>query len=138
MAEGFVKAVFLGILGTTVALILYFILFGYTGTGNWSFRQGANNDTVGNNIINAEDDSNGWKGVLFYAAEAIEVPISEYYYTYCFNLAVEDYAYLDRVLGYKVNSKNTDLSSSDIASIDFDNAMHGSSTAVSRYTTEWK
>ena len=135
--EGFVKAVFLGILGTTVALILYFILFGFSGSSNWSFSQGSANSTQGHEILNT--DTTGWKGVLFYAAEAIEVPISAYYYKYCLNVATEDYAYLDRIMGYDVDTTITDLSgSNDIFHRSFDGSKASDSSAVSRYSTDWK
>lgn len=58
--DSFVKQVFLMILGSTVALFLFWLFFGVKQTDTW------------------------WKGALWTAAEGVEVGISRYYYDYCY------------------------------------------------------
>ena len=118
-----VKAVFLALMGAVAAVILYFVLFGQMKSGSTG-------------IIRADPSGERWEGALFYAARAIESPISRYYYEYCYKPGILEYYYLDKDLGY-------DIDSLDVPSTGFDgfpgnNVKSSVSSAVSGYTTGWK
>ena len=80
MAEKFVKNVFLMLMGTIVALLLYRAFFGQHSGGI------------------------EWKGALMFAAEAIEQPISRYYFEYCFLPNIHSTDAIDRQLGCTVTT----------------------------------
>ena len=131
MFEQFVKAVFLTIMGSTVALFLYWIIFGQS-LGNYS------------PFFVSDPNTEKWEGVLFYAAEAVETPISRYYYDYCYTPSIMEYSYMDSYLGLKVDStslKNTDLSGytdSNNVAVYSDGASGTNSSSVAKYSTGWK
>lgn len=128
-----VKNAFLVIMGVTVAMILYLVLFGtYDLNGN---------SLVGTKTGNITQVSE-WKGVLWYAAEAMETPISRYYYEYCYlpNLHKDDY--VDEALGGSKNFSTlqrttTDLSSTPTDDKDTYNFSISNSSVFPTYSTEW-
>ena len=106
-----VKNAFLMIMGATVAVILYWVFFG-----------------------------NGvWRGVIWFAADAVESSISRYYYEFCYlpNAHVNDY--MDESLGCSIifpindiQKTTSDLSSTDLVSVPID---YTEASAV--YSTGW-
>lgn len=90
-----VKNVFLTIMGVTVAMILYMVFFGTTSFDGTSL--------VGTKTGNITQTSS-WQGVLWYAAESIETPISRYYYEYCYLPNIHQSDYVDEALGGIKNS----------------------------------
>ena len=128
----FVKALFLTLLGTTVALVLYYVFFGQVRTGGVGlFRSSTSNES--------------WKGLMFYAAEAIETPISMYYYNYCYLPTALEYSYLDRDLGYVITEDTKNLTYLDTTGTVYggvsqyvDERKGDGTTSVSKYSTGWK
>lgn len=129
-----VKDVFLVIIGVTVAMILYLVLFGtYDLDGN---------SLVGTKTGNIEQTKE-WQGVIWYMARSIETPISRYYFEYCYIPSVHQNDYVDEVLGgtkyvsyYDGNLQHTktDLSNN---SKDFYNFTSGTN-GIYHYTTGWR
>lgn len=76
--NGFVKNVFLTIMGVVVAFILYYIAFGATDWRGGSITgNGATVDTDGQ-----------WMGLLYFMSASVEVNMSRYYYEYCYIPAI--------------------------------------------------
>lgn len=73
--DSLVKNVFLMILGSTVALFLFWLFFGVKQTNTW------------------------WKGALWTAAEGVEVGISKYYYDYCYLPVIHSSDGVDQSIG---------------------------------------
>lgn len=127
-----VKNAFLVIMGVTVAMLLYLALFGtYDLNGNSLVGT-----TTGTITQTAE-----WKGALWYAAEAMENPISRYYYEYCYlpNLHKDDY--VDEALGGSKSFSTLQKTATDLSSSPTDdiyNFSTGSSSVFQTYTTGWK
>lgn len=126
--NGLVKNVFLLIMGTTVAYVLYFILFGYIG---WNGQQ-----------MDIDMASTGyrsmarWKGALWYAAEMVETPISRYYYMYCYlpNIHMNDY--VDENLGGTLKEGDIFKTPTNLKSVDSD-LMNFSHTGQ-YFSTGWR
>ncbi len=91
--NGLVKNVFLLIMGCIAAVVLYVLLFGSVGLNGQTIEMDSASGYSDRGIMRS------WKGVLWYAAEMVEVPISRYYHMYCLipNLHVNDY--VDEELG---------------------------------------
>lgn len=106
--QTFIKNVFLMVIGVTVALLLYHIFFGL----------------------------GAWEGLIWFASRAIETPISNYYYSYCYVPDIYSSAYVDKALGGAVVNNimripaNLSVGSTDI--VDF------SSSTYFCYSTGWK
>lgn len=73
-----VKSVFLLMMASTVALLLWFALFGQSSTG--------------------------WKGALYYACTSVEQGIAAYYYYYCYVPSVHATDSVDKALGGTINT----------------------------------
>lgn len=84
-----IKNVFLMIMGVTVAWFLYLALFG---------TQGFNGNDLSNASMGQVTQSSSWKGALWYMAEAVEKPISRYYYEYCYLPNIHSNDYVDEAL----------------------------------------
>ena len=89
-----VKTVFLVIMGVTVAMILYLVLFG---------TRSLNGDDLSNTKTGNIQQSEEWEGVLWYMGKAMETPIARYYYEYCFLPNIHQNDYVDEALGGKAN-----------------------------------
>lgn len=126
-----VKNAFLVIMGVTVAMILYLVFFGtYDLNGN---------SLVGTNTGNITQVAE-WKGALWYAAEAMENPISRYYYEYCYlpNLHKDDY--VDEALGGSKTFSTLQRTTTDLSSSPTDDTYSfstGSSSVFQTYSTGW-
>lgn len=109
-----VKNVFLMLLGSTVAMILYFVFFGVDLA---PYGQ--------------------WEGLLMFSSRAIETPIAKYYYDYCYLPNIHYSDSVDRALGgvssVTVSLQNTpsNLTSSSSDYMDF-------STVTNHYSTGWR
>ena len=79
-----IKEVFLLIMMTTLALVLYWVFFG--------------------------QDSTGHKGVLYWLCYNLEAPIAQYYYNYCYLPNVHNSDYIDLELGVKMYHNKTHYS----------------------------
>ncbi len=100
--NGMVKNVFLMLLGTVVAIILYLIFFGWgTGTTDGLFRTDGNMSSNINGGTYVASDT--WRGLIYYAGEAVETSISSYYYTYGFMPVAHRTDDVDNLIGM-VNS----------------------------------
>ena len=75
-----IKEVFLLIMMTTLALVLYWVFFGQASTGH--------------------------KGVLYWLCYNLEAPIAQYYYNYCYLPNVHNSDYIDMELGVQVYGKS--------------------------------
>lgn len=125
---GLVKNVFLLIMGSTVAYVLYFILFGYIG---WNGQH-----------MDIDMASTGyrsmarWKGALWYAAEMVETPISRYYYMCCYlpNIHMNDY--VDENLGGTLKEGNIFKTPTDLKSTDSD--LMNFSHTTKYFSTGWR
>lgn len=104
-----VKNVFLTILGVAVASILYMVMFGF----------------------------GDWEGALWYLARNVEVPISNYYYSYCFNPNIHSSDHVDVALGGFNGC--TDLSDTE-ANLEDDDSDYISfgGTGFYHYSTGWR
>lgn len=126
-----VKNAFLVIMGVTVAALLYFALFGtYDLNGN---------SLVGTKTGNITQTSE-WKGALWFAAEAMENPISRYYYEYCYlpNLHKDDY--VDEALGGIKTFTSIQKTKTDLSSTPTDDTYQfptNSSAVFNTYSTGW-
>lgn len=134
-----VKDVFLVIIGVTVAMILYLVLFGTTSLN------GSKNDLVGTKTGNIEQ-TQAWQGVIWYMAEAIETPLSRYYYQYCYLPNLHQGGGVDKALG---GTYNTAYFNGDIQKTETDlkdSALYpsgdlynfSSSNGVYHYSTGWR
>lgn len=111
MFNSLVKNVFLMLMGSTVALILYFVFFG------------VNMAPYGT-----------WEGVLWWSARAVETPISRYYYEYCYLPNVYSSYYVDEALdGARIVSDIQDTPA-DLSSVDDLYIFTGSD----HYSTGWR
>lgn len=126
-----VKNVFLVIMGVTVALVLYVILFGTTNLTGVQIDEKAYTKTTGYKKLIA------WEGALWYMARNMESPIARYYYDYCYVPNVMQSYDTDLALGMTVkypdlNSIPTDLSGIDLVNIKTINNPYPC------YTSGWK
>lgn len=83
-----VKNVFLMIMGTTVALILYFVFFGQAGN---------------------------WEGLLWFATRQFEVPCAMHYYEYCYLPNARQSDGVDSALGGTIQYTNLQATPSDLS-----------------------
>lgn len=106
-----VKNVFLTLMGSIVAVMLYGMFFG-----------------VGE-----------WNGALFYASKVVESSISRYYYEYCYlpNMHMNDS--IDESLGCTVATdlQSTETFLGEEAGVVYNNVSYPSSLGLF-YTTGWK
>lgn len=118
------------LMGAVVATVLYFILFGTTNL---------NGDTVlkTSNASHALTFVSEWKGALWYMANAVEQPVSRYYYYYCFAPSIHSTDYLDVSLGCKVFGEDTDYYE-NMYSTDASLNTEFLSLPTSSYSTGWK
>ena len=100
-----VKNVFLVIMGVTVAVILYLVLFGTTSLRGESL--------VGKKVGNI-DSVTEWQGALWYMARAVENPISRYYYEYCYLPNIHQNDYVDQALGGTPNVSDIQKTETDL------------------------
>ncbi len=125
-----VKNAFLVIMGVTVAMLLYLALFGtYDLNGNSLV------DTTTGTITQTTE----WKGALWYAAEAMENPISRYYYEYCYLPNLHKNDYVDEALGGSKSFSSLQKTATDLSSSPTDDTYNfstGSST-FQTYSTGW-
>lgn len=89
-----VKEVFLLMMSVMIAMTMYYVFFG---------------------------QENKWEGVLYWSTRQVEVPISSYYYKYCYTPNAHNTDYLDMQLGCRLYGKTrqsqittTDYESHDI------------------------
>lgn len=127
-----IKNVFLVIMGVTAAMILYLVFF-----GTYSF---SGTSLVGTKTGNIEQQTS-WKGVLWYAAEAMETPIARYYYEYCYLPNIHSNDYLDEALGgtYNTDYYNGDLQDTETDLSDDDSSMYyfRSTDGIQYYSSGW-
>lgn len=116
---GMVKNVFLVLMGAVLAFTLYVLFFGAE-----SFDGSTLGASEGVNVIGE------WKGILWYAAGAIEEPISLYYYKYCLVPAVHKDDGVDEALGMTVNRSYYNTQ------VDAVNGVVG--YAPTEYSTGWR
>lgn len=130
--NGLVKNAFLVIMGVTVAMLLYFALFGTVDLDG--------NSLVGNKTGNIEQTSY-WRGALWYAAEAMENPISRYYYEYCYLPSIHKDDYVDEALGGSQTFSSIQKTATNLSSSPTDDTYSfstGNSTVFQTYSTGWK
>ena len=110
-----IKEVFLIIMMTTLALILYWVFFGQPAPGS------------------------GFQGVLYWMCHNIEVPISQYYYNYCYLPNMHNSDYIDMELGCKLYGKtnHADLSHTDYNSLAIDDMSFISYPSSGHYSSGW-
>lgn len=125
-----VKNAFLVIMGVTVAMLLYLALFGTY-------------DLNGNSLVGTTTGTitqiTEWKGALWYAAEAMENPISRYYYEYCYLPNLHKNDYVDEALGGSKSFSSLQKTATDLSSSPTDDTYNfstGSST-FQTYSTGW-
>lgn len=131
--NGFVKTVFTVIYGVVLAGVLYILLFGtsaFNGTELFTMQI-----------------KGTWKGALWYMAEALETPISRYYYDYTFIPNIHNNDYVDEALGgrpswkYYHNGKlyltETDLSKDPFYNKEDTYRFDGVSSGISTFSTGW-
>lgn len=127
-----VKNAFLVIMGVTVAMLLYLALFGtYDLNGN---------SLVGTKTGNITQLSE-WKGALWFAAEAMENPISRYYYEYCYLPSLHKNDYVDEALGGSKTYSTMQRTTTDLSSTPTDDTYNfttGGSSVFQTYSTGWK
>ena len=127
-----VKNAFLVIMGVTVAMLLYLALFGtYDLNGN---------SLVGTKTGNITQLSE-WKGALWFAAEAMENPISRYYYEYCYLPSLHKNDYVDEALGGSKTYSTMQRTTTDLSSTPTDDTYNfttGGSSVLQTYSTGWK
>lgn len=100
-----VKNVFLILMGSTAALVLYFILF-----GSFDFA-GVHIDLPAS--VGYTYGNRNWQGALWLAAHSLETPIGRYYYEYCYLPNIHANDFVDEALkgtpaGFGVNYQSTD------------------------------
>lgn len=125
-----VKNAFLVIMGVTVAMLLYLALFG-TYDLNGNSLVGSTTGTI--------TQTSEWKGALWYAAEAMENPISRYYYEYCYLPNLHKNDYVDEALGGSKSFSSLQKTATDLSSSPTDDTYNfstGSST-FQTYSTGW-
>lgn len=125
-----VKNAFLVIMGVTVAMLLYLVLFG-TYDLNGNSLVGSTTGTI--------TQTSEWKGALWYAAEAMENPISRYYYEYCYLPNLHKNDYVDEALGGSKSFSSLQKTATDLSSSPTDDTYNfstGSST-FQTYSTGW-
>lgn len=125
-----VKNAFLVIMGVTVAMLLYLALFG-TYDLNGNSLVGTTTGTI--------TQTTEWKGALWYAAEAMENPISRYYYEYCYLPNLHKNDYVDEALGGSKSFSSLQKTATDLSSSPTDDTYNfstGSST-FQTYSTGW-
>lgn len=125
-----VKNAFLVIMGVTVAMLLYLALFGTY-------------DLNGNSLVGTKTgtitQTTEWKGALWYAAEAMENPISRYYYEYCYLPNLHKNDYVDEALGGSKSFSSIQKTPTDLSSSPTDDTYSFStgSSIFQTYSTGW-
>lgn len=128
-----VKNVFLVILGVTVAVILYLVLFGTTSLKGESL--------VGKSVGNVESVAE-WEGALWHLARAVETPIARYYYEYCYLPNIHQNDYVDQALGGSpkvgdIQKTETDLTRNFTKPYDDTHDFQDEYEGVYHYSTGW-
>ena len=125
-----VKNAFLVIMGVTVAMLLYLALFG-TYDLNGNSLVGTKTGTIA--------QTTEWKGALWYAAEAMENPISRYYYEYCYLPNLHKNDYVDEALGGSKSFSSIQKTPTDLSSSPTDDTYSFStySSIFQTYSTGW-
>lgn len=95
--DSFVKHVFTFLLWVSIAWIMYLVLFGTYGLNG----QDLTNDTA---YTGNTSQIQTFRGVLWYMALAVEVPVAKYYYDFCYLPNVHANDYVDSALGGSPNS----------------------------------
>ena len=130
-----VKNVFLVLMYTVMAVILYLVFFGTKSLNG--------NDLVGVQI-GTITQTQSWKGLIWFMAGAVENSTARYYYEYCFLPNIHNDDYVDEALGGQPSSSyfesgdlqktETNLSS---ASSDLYN-FPAENSGIRHYSTGWK
>ena len=129
-----VKTVFTVLFGVVLAGCMYILFFGTSAF---------NSTEIGTMKIRGT-----WKGALWYMAEALETPISRYYYEYTFLPNIHSNDYVDEALGgrpswrYYRNSKlfasETDLSEDPFYRTEDTYNFSSVNPSIQFYSTGWQ
>ncbi len=109
-----VKHSFTWLLYSLIGLTLYMIFFGCQPTG--------------------------WEGLLWSSTRAVEQPVSQYYYKYCYTPNIHKTDYIDNALGYEIISNVEDSSTESCLKDQVaDNVARYNASGASSYyyTTGW-
>lgn len=157
-----IRLVFGLIAGAIAAAMLYALFFGTGAKRSDWFGGSTHNNNLANDVVdnggtikntteNGEaivGDRNGFEGAWFYAALAMENPISHYYYNYCYVPEVLNDYYIDQALGINytvdltdlndaINRVPANLNTDEIVTDDEINNADGRNDTIAAYTTGW-